>query len=295
MGEIRMIRVLIECEHAHYRDPIWSGPSRAAMAHVDCGFQWGTDPLAPIMSDTGWLKHLAETPEHLRCLYPYAIGKPAVTAYNGSPGHDWTTGKQPDATIGAQQAKYVQDCLTAHHLEVPEVFTDFEEPFFSRDGTYAPQSKRVAYLRKVLSPLIGPTRINTNFVRCAKSKPVLDCFGNPHGSGAIDSVSSVTCYAASQAEWAKDRRNVRNCVGTVYPHLPPVWTKDEVVKQSPDEMLRQIREAILWDVSSGVRTFIFASYMIERAGPNGRDMWAEAMATVDQAVADAGAVIGEAA
>jgi hypothetical protein len=137
------------------------------------------------------------------------------------------------------------------------VFTDFEEPFFNVDGSYAPQSKRVAYMRAVLKPL-GGEKINFNFVRFPASKPVCDVFGNPMGSGTIGRTSNPCSYSRNIAEWKQHRKDVETCYAPVIPHLPPIPDQG----QGPDDALQQIRDAIVWDAARGVTTWTLATYMM---------------------------------
>jgi hypothetical protein len=250
------LSLLYETTLADWQHPRWRSARTAAMAHVNCAFTWGTDPIAPLVPQMEAIHaYLALLPPHLRCLYPYGIGVAGVKEWNGSPAHDWTSGKQPDPSIGAAQAAYIANYLPPN--SVPLVFTDFEEPFFNVDGSYAPQSKRVAYMRAVLKPL-GGEKINFNFVRFPASKPVCDVFGNPMGSGTIGRTSNPCSYSRNIAEWKQHRKDVETCYAPVIPHLPPIPDQG----QGPDDALQQIRDAIVWDAARGVTTWTLATYMM---------------------------------
>jgi hypothetical protein len=253
---------------ADWLHPRWRSARTAAMAHVSCAFTWGTDPIAPLVPQMPAIcDYLLSLPEHLRCLYLYGIGVAGVKEWNGSPAHDWTTGKQPDPSIGNAQSKYIASYLGERGVVWPLNFTDYEEPHFLPDGRYAPQSSRVKYMKAVLAPL-GGEKINFSFVRFPSNKPVCDGYGNPMGSGTIGRTSNPCSYSDNREQWKQHRRDVENCYGPVIPHLPARYSKDGVQKRGPGAALQEIRDAIIWDAARGVTTWTLATYEFEDAvGP----------------------------
>jgi hypothetical protein len=268
-----MLTCLMETTLADWQHPRWRTPRTAAMAHVSCAFTWGTDPIEPLRPQMPAIcDYLLSLPEHLRCLYPYGIGVAGVKAWNGSPAHDWTTGKQPDPSIGNAQSKYIASYLGERGVMWPLNFTDYEEPHFLPDGRYAPQSSRVKYMKAVLAPL-GGEKINFNFVRFPSNKPVCDVFGNPMGSGTIGRTSNPCSYSRTTAEWKQHRKDVETCYAPVIPHLPPIPEG-----RLPSDVLRELRDAILWDAARGVTTWTLATYMMPPA------YWDAMVATVADAL-----------
>jgi hypothetical protein len=258
---------LYETTLADWQHPRWRSARTAAMAHVNCAFGWGTDPIEPLRPQMPAIcDYLLSLPEHLRCLYPYGIGVAGVKEWNGSPAHDWTTGKQPDPSIGNQQAKYIASCLGERGVTCPLVFTDYEEPHFLPNGSYAPQSSRVKYMKAVLAPL-GGEKINFNFVRFPASKPVCDSYGNPMGSGTIGRTSNPCSYSRSTAEWKQHRKDVETCYAPVIPHLPPIPGDDPILMdtQAVNDAMQRIRDSIIWDAARGVTTWTLATYMMPPA------------------------------
>jgi hypothetical protein len=268
-----MLTCLYETTLADWLHPRWRSARTAAMAHVNCAFEWGTDPAAPLVPQMPAIcDYLASLPEHLRCLYPWGIGVAGVKAWNGSPAHDWTTGKQPDPSTGNSQSWYIARCLADRGITCPLVFTDYEEPHSLPDGRYAPQSSRVKYMKAVLAPL-GGEKINFNFVRFPPGKPVCDVFGNPMGSGTIGRTSNPCSYSRTTAEWKQHRKDVETCYAPVIPHLPPIPEG-----RLPSDVLRELRDAILWDAARGVTTWTLATYMMPPA------YWDAMVATVADAL-----------
>jgi hypothetical protein len=264
-----MLTCLYETTLADWLHPRWRSARTAAMAHVSCAFTWGTDPIEPLRPQMPAIcDYLLSLPEHLRCLYAYGIGVAGVKEWNGSPAHDWTSGKQPDPSIGNQQAKYIASCLGERGVTCPLVFTDYEEPHFLPNGSYAPQSSRVKYMKAVLAPL-GGEKINFNFVRFPASKPVCDGYGNPMGSGTIGRTSNPCSYSDSREQWKQHRRDVENCYGPVIPHLPARYSKDGVQKRQPEDALQETYDAIIWDAARGVTTWTLATFEFENnVGPH---------------------------
>jgi hypothetical protein len=289
-----MIRCLIETEKKDFRDPLFAGPRRAAYAHLSCWYPYRGDPIAPLAEQIpGVYDHLKGTPPDLRALYLpwFAEYETAAKGNPPTPAPDWT--KKLDDAIPRRQAEYIARELAVFGL-IPILF-DFENNLMDVGGRIRPQADRTSYLRRASAPLakVFGERSCTGFVRIKSDARVLDGNGVPVQSGTIDNTSAVPSMSRSRAEWGRHRRDVRACRAPACTHLPPIWTDSGKVIQDPDEMLSQLYGAILLDSAAGVRTFILAMYMIERKGPSGRDLWAEAMKTVDRAIADAEAAIGE--
>lgn len=246
-----MIRLnaIFETTQAEYREPWYATDRTAAMAHVACYYDQGSDHVKPIREQGRTLmEHLLQTPQQLRCIYPNWLG---IWEYGGP---DDTIQPTYNPAKPREQMEYLAESITNPPFTVPFVYLDHEKP---DPRGYAARTRFLRACTKPLKDAFNCERVN--YTDATFRGTITEWSGFKRITGAtIDGTDSVDCYTKKPGDFSRVCRNVLTCrkSGKVIPHLPPKITETQTLADADAQLLAML----MLFAAKGITTFFVAAY-----------------------------------